>query len=254
MAIVSFIGAGPGDPELITLKAIKRIQDAGLILYAGSLVPETVFLPHTTLTKESIISSADLTLEETHHLMVQAIKKNKHVARIHTGDTAIYGAIYEQMARLDRDGIAYEVIPGISSAMAAAAALKAEFTVPDGTQTVMFTRIHGKTPVPEQEDLEKLAAHRPTMVIFLSAHKAEAVVEKLTMHYPETTPAAIAYRVGWPDQKIIQTTLQHIPACMADHGINKQALILVGDTFGKTKEIKARSVLYGKEKKVTSNA
>jgi precorrin-4/cobalt-precorrin-4 C11-methyltransferase len=216
-------------------------------------VPENVFLPHTTLTKERIINSADLTLEETHHFIVQAIKKDKNVARIHTGDPAIYGAIYEQMARLDHEGIAYEVIPGISSAMAAAAALKAEFTIPDGTQTVIFTRIHGKTSVPEQEDLEKLATHRSTLVIFLSAHKAVAVVEKLTMHYSETTPAAIAYRVGWPEEKMIRTTLQNIPSCMAEHRITKQALILVGEAFSEIKKIRARSVLYGKEKQRQSD-
>lgn len=254
MAIVSFIGAGPGDPELITLKAVKRIQAAGLILYAGSLVPQEVFLPHTALSKENVISSADLTLEETHQLMVRAIQTGNNVARIHTGDPAIYGAIYEQMAQLDHEGIAYEVIPGISSAMAAAAALNAEFTIPDGTQTVMFTRIHGKTPVPAREDLEKLAAHGSTMVIFLSAHKAETVVEKLTMHYPKNTPAVIAYRVGWPEEKIIRTDLQNVPSSMADHNITKQALILVGKAFGEKKEIKARSVLYGKEKRSQSDA
>lgn len=249
MAIVSFIGAGPGDPELITLKAVNRIKSAGLILYAGSLVPDSVFLTHTALGRNDIISSADLTLEETHQLMVQAVEKGKNVARIHTGDPAIYGAIHEQMVRLDAAGIDYEVIPGISSAMAAAAALKSEFTIPDGTQTVMFTRIHGKTPVPESEDLEKLAAHRSTMVIFLSAHKAGDVVEKLTRHFPAATPAAIAYRVGWPDEKLIRTTLDNIPAAMKQHGIARQALMLVGDTFCEEKKSRARSVLYGKEKR-----
>ncbi len=249
MAVVSFIGAGPGDPDLITVKAIKRIQDAGLILYAGSLVPENVFLPHTTLPKGCIVSSADLTLEETHGRMVQAVVEGKNVARIHTGDPAVYGAIYEQMARLDQDGIAYEVIPGISSAMAAAAAMKAEFTVPGGTQTVLFTRMHGETPVPGKEDLEKLAAHRATLVIFLSASKAGAVVGKLTVHYPKTTPAAIAYRVGWPEEKIIRTVLQDIPFRMAENGITRQALILVGEAFGEKRRPEVRSVLYGKEKR-----
>ncbi len=253
MAIVSFIGAGPGDPELITLKAVNRIKSAGIILYAGSLVPKSVFLPHTTLTEEYIISSADLTLEETHQLMVQTIRNGKNVARIHTGDPSIYGAIYEQMARLDQEGIDYEVIPGISSAMAAAAALKTEFTVPNGTQTVMFTRMHGKTPVPEREDLEQLAAHQATMVIFLSAHKADAVVEKLTKHYPEKTPAVVAYRVGWPDERIIRTTLEDISSCIRDHRISKQALIMVGESFSETKELNVRSVLYGKEKRGGAN-
>jgi len=253
MATVSFIGAGPGDPDLITLKAVKRIQSAALILYAGSLVPESVFLPHTNLPKEKIISSADLTLEDIHQLMVETIKKEKNVARLHTGDPSIYGAIYEQMSRLDQEGIEYEIIPGISSAMAAAAALKAEFTVPGNTQTVMFTRIDGKTPVPELEDLKLLATHKSTLVIFLSAHKVETVVKKLIMHLPDTTPAAIAYRVGWPDEKLIQTQLKNLADHMQAHKINQHALILVGEAFGDKKRINIRSVLYAKEKREQTN-
>ncbi len=249
MTIVSFIGAGPGDPELITLKAVNRIQKAGLIVYAGSLVPISAFLAHTTLGEESIISSAPLTLEETHSLMVTAIRAGKSVARIHTGDPSIYGAISEQMALLDKDGIDYEVVPGISSAMAAAAALKTEFTVPDGTQTVMFTRIHGKTPVPEQEDLAALATHGSTMVIFLSAHMADAVAEKLLRHYRADTPAAIAYRVGWPGEKILRTTLAELPDALRQYGIKNQALLMVGEAFQKTRAAGVRSVLYGKEKR-----
>ncbi|MFH2043567.1 MAG: precorrin-4 C(11)-methyltransferase [Pseudomonadota bacterium] len=248
MAIVSFIGAGPGDPELITLKAVKRIKSAGIIIYAGSLVPKSVFLPHTNLPEKNIISSADLTLEETHQLMVQAIEKGENVARIHTGDSSIYGAIYEQMALLDTQGIDYEVIPGISSAMAAAAALKTEFMIPDGTQTVMFTRSQGKTPVPELEDLELLATHQSTMVIFLSAHKADAVVEKLSKHYPVKTPAVIAYRIGWPDEMIIRTTIKDIASCISENRIHKQALIMVGEVFAEKKRLNTRSVLYGKDK------
>ena len=250
MAIVSFVGAGPGDPELITLKAVNRIKQAGLIVYAGSLVPQSVFLPYTHLEKEAIISSAPLTLEETHHLMVQAIQQGKNVARIHTGDPSIYGAISEQMALLEQDGIGFEVIPGISSAMAAAAALKTEFTVPEGTQTVMFTRIHGKTPVPEREDLAQLAAHQSTMIIFLSAHRATDVVEKLMQYYEAETPAAVAYRVGWPDEKILQTTLADLPHLLVEHGIKQQALLMVGEAFRGKRDARARSVLYGKEKRI----
>ena len=248
MPKVSFIGAGPGDPELITLKAVNRIKTAGLILYAGSLVPEAVFLPHTNLGKAAIISSAPLSLEQTHELIKTAVGEGKSVARIHTGDPSIYGAIAEQMVLLEADNISYEVIPGISSAMAAAAALKTEFTAPNGTQTVMFTRISGKTPVPEAEDLTALASHQSTLVIFLSAHKAVAVSEKLMQHYPKNTPAAIAFRVGWPDQAIFRTTVADIPTCMAEHGIKQQALILVGDVFAKDKKPGMRSVLYAKEK------
>ncbi|MBN1904208.1 MAG: precorrin-4 C(11)-methyltransferase [Deltaproteobacteria bacterium] len=249
MAIVSFIGAGPGDPELITLKAINRIRAAGLILYAGSLVPENVFMPYTGLTPENIISSADLTLEETHDLVVKAIEDGKNVARIHTGDPSMYGAISEQMALLDRDIIEYEVIPGVSSAMAAAAVLKTEFTFPDITQTAIFTRIHGKTPVPEKEDLAKLAKHQATMVIFLSTHRAKAVEEKLLDAYPANTPAVIAYRVGWPDQMIIHTTIEHISDQIKYYNLNRQALIMVGHVFDNKTRTSGRSVLYGKDKR-----
>jgi precorrin-4/cobalt-precorrin-4 C11-methyltransferase len=253
MPIVSFIGAGPGDPELITLKAIHRIKAAALIIYAGSLVPQNVFLPHTDLDQSKIINSADLTLEETHQLIVDTIKTNGNVARIHTGDPALYGAIYEQMTRLDEIDIDYEIIPGISSAMAAAAALKTEFTVPDGTQTAIFTRIHGKTPVPRQEDLEKLAEHQSTLVIFLSAHKVEEVTKKLSKHFPLDTPAAIAYRVGWPEQKIIRTNLKNMAANLKKNNITRQALLLVGSAFSEDRH-QARSVLYGRDKREQTDA
>lgn len=249
MSIVSFIGAGPGDPELITLKAINRIQEAGLIIYAGSLVPESVFMPYTNLSSENICSSADMTLEETHALIKKAITEGKNVARIHTGDPSMYGATSEQMALLDRDWIEYEVIPGISSAMAAAAALKTEFTFPDISQTAIFTRIHGKTPVPEREDLEELAKHQATMVIFLSTHRSEAVVEKLAKAYPANTPAVIAYRVGWPDQTIIHTTIEHIADQIKEYNLKRQALIMVGHVFNHKTKKSGRSVLYGTEKR-----
>ncbi len=252
MPIVSFIGAGPGDPELITLKAINRIRAAGLIIYAGSLVPENVFIPHATVTgPDNIINSADLTLEETHDLIVKAVRQGKNVARIHTGDPSMYGATSEQMALLDRDGIDYEVIPGISSAMAAAAVLKTEFTFPDVTQTAIFTRIHGKTPVPEKEDLERLAMHQATMVIFLSTHRSAAVEEKLKTAYPHNTPAVIAYRVGWPDQKIIHTTVDHICSSIQNNNLKSQALIMVGRVFDKNIKKTGRSILYGTDKRTS---
>jgi precorrin-4/cobalt-precorrin-4 C11-methyltransferase len=249
MAIVSFIGAGPGDPELITLKAINRIRAAGMIIYAGSLVPESLFMPYARVTHENIVSSADLTLEETHDLIVKAIYDGKNVARIHTGDPSMYGAISEQMALLDRDIIEYEVIPGVSSAMAAAAVLKTEFTFPDITQTAIFTRIHGETPVPEKEDLAELAKHQATMIIFLSTHRAKAVEEKLLDAYPADTPAVIAYRVGWPDQMIIHTTVEHIADQIREYNLNRQALIMVGHVFDLKTRRSGRSILYGKSKR-----
>lgn len=249
MAIVSFIGAGPGDPELITLKAINRIRTAGMIIYAGSLVPESLFMPYARVTQENIVSSADLTLEETHDLIVKAIEEGKNVARIHTGDPSMYGAISEQMALLDRDIIEYEVIPGISSAMAAAAVLKTEFTFPDITQTAIFTRIHGQTPVPEKEELSMLAKHQATMIIFLSTHRAEAVQERLLHAYTADTPAVIAYRVGWPDQMIIHTTIDHIAVQIKEYNLSRQALIMVGRVFDHKSRTTGRSILYGKSKR-----
>ena len=249
MVKVSFIGAGPGDPELITLKGVNRIKQAGLIIYAGSLVPDSVFMPHTNLSRDDIHSSADLTLEETHALIVKAVSEGKNVARVHTGDPSMYGATSEQMALLDKDGIEYEVVPGISSAMAAAAALKTEFTFPDVSQTAIFTRIHGQTPVPEKEDLAKLAEHQATMVIFLSTGRSEAVVEKLTKSYPADTPAVIAYRVGWPEQNLIHTTVEKISKKIKEYGLKRQALIMVGHVFDKKAKTTGRSILYGKDKR-----
>ena len=246
MAKVSFIGAGPGDPELLTLKAVARIRRAGLILYAGSLVPPEVFRPHTTLPEESIVDSAPLNLEETHARITRAITAGLNVARLHTGDPSIYGAINEQMNLLDRDGIAYEVIPGISSAMAAAAALRIEYTSPGVTQTVIFTRMAGKTPVPEEESLAALAAHKATMVVFLSAGMAGEVAKKLMRHYEPETPAAIVYRVGWPDEKSVLTTLNGLTAAVREAGISRQALIIVGKVVNRDALRDARSRLYDK--------
>jgi precorrin-4/cobalt-precorrin-4 C11-methyltransferase len=246
MSIVSFIGAGPGDPELLTLKAVARIRQAGLILYAGSLVPPEAFRPHTSLPEDKIINSAVLSLEETHGHIKAAIDRRENVARIHTGDPSLYGAINEQMTLLDADGIDYEVIPGISSAMAAAAALRIEYTSPGITQSVIFTRMAGKTPVPESERLADLASHQATMVIFLSAGKAKEVQTELLTHYPPETPVAIAYRVGWPEEACFRTTLDRLAALVEDKKITRQALIIVGKVVDRAALRDARSKLYDK--------
>ncbi len=246
MPIVSFIGSGPGDPKLLTLKAVERIREAGFILYAGSLVPQEAFRPHTRLPEERIVNSAPLTLEETHALIREAVGRGENVARLHTGDPSIYGAINEQMNLLDRDGINYEVIPGISSAMAAAAALKIEYTSPGITQSVIFTRMAGKTPVPEKENLASLASHQATMVIFLSAGKAAEVSRTLMRHYPPETPVAVAYRVGWPEETCYITTLRDLPGLVDRKGITRQALIIVGKVVDREALRDARSRLYDK--------
>lgn len=244
---VSFIGAGPGDPQLLTLKAVERIRQAGLILYAGSLIPPEVFYPHTSLPEDKIINTAPLTLEETHALITEAVARGENVARLHTGDPSIYGAINEQMNLLDRDGIDYEVIPGISSAMAAAAALRIEYTAPGITQSVIFTRMEGKTPVPESERLSSLASHQSTMVIFLSAGKAHEVARELMIHYPPETPVAVAYRVGWPEETFFSTTLQDLASLIQREGIKRQALIIVGKVVNRKALRDARSKLYDKD-------
>ncbi len=246
MPKVTFIGAGPGDPELITLKAVNCIKNAGLILYAGSLVPKEVVTAHSSLPDSRIINTAGLTVEETHGIMLKGIKRGEDVARLHTGDPSIYGAINEQMVFLDRDLIEYDVIPGISSAMAAAAALKTELTVPDSTQTIILTRMEGRTPVPESESLPSLAAHGASMVIFLTSHMVDKAVKQLLTHYPPDMPAAVVYRVGWPDCKVLRMKLLDLPSVMKKEGINRQALIMVGPSLVDKKDPLAKSKLYDK--------
>jgi len=227
---VYFIGAGPGDPELITIKGQRIVKEADVIIYAGSLVPKEVIDCH----KEGaeIYNSASMSLDEVIDVTVKAIKANKKVARVHTGDPAIYGAHREQMDMLDEYGIEYEVIPGVSSFLASAAALKKEFTLPTVSQTVICTRIEGRTPVPEKESLESLAKHRASMAIFLSVHMIDKVVETLATSYPMTTPVAV-----------VLGTLETIEQKVKEAGINKTAQILVGDFLGDEYE---KSKLYDK--------
>jgi len=246
MGKVSFIGAGPGDPELITIKAVKLIKKADIILYAGSLVPKEVITEYSDLEDDKIINTAGLTIEETHAIVKKGAEQGKNIARLHTGDPSIYGAINEQMSLLDRDGITYEVIPGISSAMAAAAALKTELTVPGSTQTIIFTRIEGRTPVPESEKLSSLAAHGASIIVFLSAHMVDKVTKELSTHYSPDTPAAIVYRVGWPDSKVLQMKLEEVPKVMKAEKIERQALIMVGPGLTKEKHLLEKSKLYDK--------
>lgn len=241
MEKVYFIGAGPGDPELITIKGQRIVKEADVIIYAGSLVPKQVIDCH----KEGaeIYNSASMSLEEVIAVMVKAIREGKKVARLHTGDPAIYGAHREQMDILDEYGVEYEVIPGVSSFLASAAAIKKEFTLPNVSQTVICTRIEGRTPVPERESLESLASHQASMAIFLSVHMIDRVVESLLKHYPKTTPVAIVLRATWEDQKIVLGTLETIEEKVREANINKTAQILVGNFLGKEYE---KSKLYDK--------
>jgi precorrin-4/cobalt-precorrin-4 C11-methyltransferase len=227
---VRFVGAGPGDPELITVKGMRCLQNAERVVYAGSLVPETLLAYCRKDVKA--FDSASLTLDQTHFLLKEGYESGERVVRLHTGDPTLYSAIREQIALLDRDNIAYEVVPGVSAAFAAAAAMHRELTIPEVSQTVILTRLAGRTPVPAREKLSGLASHLATMVIYLSVQRIEQVVAELKEHYPVQTPAAVAYRVGWPDQLLICGTLDNIAGKVRAAGIERQALILVGEAFG----------------------
>ncbi|QEK11815.1 precorrin-4 C(11)-methyltransferase [Crassaminicella thermophila] len=239
--MVYFIGAGPGDPDLITVKGKKIVEQADVIIYAGSLVNKQII---DCRKKDAIVyNSASMTLEEVIDTIEKAEKEGKLVARVHTGDPSIYGAIREQMDLLEEKGIDYKIIPGVSSFVGAAAAINKEFTLPGVTQTVILTRMEGRTPVPEKESLESLAKHRASMCIFLSVHMIDEVIKRLSTHYPMNTPIAVIQKATWDDQKIVLGTLQNIAQKVKIAGITKTAQILVGDFLGNEYEY---SKLYDK--------
>ena len=235
--MIYFIGAGPGAPDLITVRGMRLLQKADVVIYAGSLVnPELLDYcrPETT-----IYNSASMTLEETVAAMRDA-PEGATVVRLHTGDPCLYGAIAEQMRALDQLGLAYEVVPGVSSFCGAAAAIPAEYTPAEVSQTVIITRMAGRTPVPERENLRALAAHRATMTLFLSVSMLKNVcAELIAGGYPVDTPVAVVYKATWPEQEVVRGTLADI-AEKAAH-IQKTALILVGDFL---RESDKRSKLY----------
>jgi precorrin-4/cobalt-precorrin-4 C11-methyltransferase len=240
---IFFVGAGPGDPELITVKGRRLIAEADRIVYAGSLVPEVLF--EARKEEAEIFNSASLSLQETHSLLVEAHRRGDRVVRLHTGDPSLYGAIQEQMELLDREGIPYEVVPGVSAVFAAAAALRQELTLPEVSQTLILTRMEGRTPVPERERLQTLASHRATLAIYLSVQSIEKVVETLTLEYPSETPVVVAYRVGWPDEALVEGTLADIAERVHAAGVKRQAVILVGDVLGaRAGGLLSRSKLY----------
>jgi precorrin-4/cobalt-precorrin-4 C11-methyltransferase len=243
MSNVYFIGAGPGDPDLITVKARDIIARADLIIYAGSLVNPEVLKSRKP--GAEIHDSSSMALPEIVELMAGFVRRGKVVARVHTGDPSLYGAIAEQMEGLDKAGVGYEVVPGVSSAFAAAAALKCELTLPEVNQTVIFTRLEGRTGVPKEESLSSLAQHRATMVIFLSVKSIDKVVGELKSGYPGETPVAVVYKASWPEEKIIRGTLSDIAEKVKAAGIEKTALIFVGPAIDR-KAMRAYSKLYDK--------
>jgi len=230
MKKVYFIGAGPGDPELITLKGSRIIGEADVVIYTGSLVNPAVV--HGVKEGCAVYDSAGMTLEEITELIVDSASLGKVVARVHTGDPSLYGALYEQLALLRARGVPVEIVPGVSSFLAAAASLQREYTLPGISQTVILTRLKGRTSVPERERLKELAAHRASMVIFLSVQLVDTVVEELLCGYPQDTPAAVVQKASWPEEKILTGTLKDIASKVKEAGIERTALILVGDFLG----------------------
>ncbi len=238
--MIYFLGAGPGAKDLITVRGAKLLGEADIIIYAGSLVnPELLDYKKNGC---GVYDSSKMTLEEVLSVMVPAAKEGKTVVRLHTGDPCIYGAHREQMDALESMGLPYEVCPGVPSFCAAAAALKAEYTLPGVSQSVILTRMEGRTPVPEKERAESLAAHGSTMVFFLSAGDAERLSERLVSGgYAPETPAAIVYKASWRDEKVIRTTVSEMAGAAKENGVTKTALILIGDFLGNKYE---RSKLY----------
>ena len=240
---VFIVGAGPGDPELITVKGQKLLSEADVIIYAGSLV-NPALLDYAKAGCE-IHNSASMTLPQVINVIEDSVKQGKMVVRLHTGDPSIYGAIQEQMDALDKLGIEYKVVPGVSSFLATAAALKQEYTLPGISQTVIITRNEGRTPVPDREKLRSLAAHQATMCIFLSITMlADVVKELIAGGYKPETPIAIVQRASWPEEKIVRATLATICEEIADKGIDRTAMIVVSNCLAADYEL---SRLYAPE-------
>ncbi|MGL1932773.1 MAG: precorrin-4 C(11)-methyltransferase [Desulfotalea sp.] len=239
---VYFVGAGPGDPELITVKGQRLLKEADLVIYTGSLVPK----PLVTGLNAEIVNSASMNLDEVFALVNKSWLEGKKIVRLHTGDSAIFGAINEQIALLKSAGIPFKVIPGVSSALASAAALETQLTLPEVSQTVIFTRRAGRTPVPADEDLRLLASHGSSMMIFLSISMIDQVVEDLLQgKYTAKTPVAVVEKVSWPEERIIRGTLSDIAEKVKEAGITKTALIAVGDALS-GEAPKVLSKLYDK--------
>lgn len=240
---VHFVGAGPGDKELITLKGYNLLKNADVVIYAGSLVnPELL-----EYCKEGceIHNSAHMDLQEIIDVMKNGIQNNKCVVRLQTGDFSIYGSIREQVEDLNKLGIDYDCTPGVSSFLGAASSLGVEYTVPEISQSVIITRMEGRTPVPKKESIESFAAHQSSMVIFLSVQEIEKVVDKLIEGgYPENTPVSVIYKATWTDEKVVKGVLSDIAAKVRKNNINKTALIMVGRFLG---EEYNNSKLYDKD-------
>lgn len=238
--MVHFVGAGSGAPDLITVRGARLLSQADVVIYAGSLVNPALL--DGTKPGCEIHDSARMTLEQVMDVIRAAEAAGKTTVRLHTGDSSIYGAVREQFDQLEALGIDYDVCPGVSAFCGAAASLKTEYTLPDVSQTVIITRAPGRTPVPERESIRSLAAHRATMVLFLSTGLTELLQRELLVGgYPETTPAAVVYKATWPEERILRCTLGTLHKTVTANGLTKTALIIVGDCMGQQYQ---RSLLY----------
>lgn len=245
MEKIWIVGAGPGDPDLITVKGLHILQQADCILYTDSLVNDDLI--GKAKKDAEIIQTSGLHLEEIVSIMTERVKEGKMVARIHTGDPSMYGAIAEQIALLKKEGIGIEIIPGVSSVFASAARVQAELTIPELTQTLILTRAEGRTPVPEKEKLKDLASHHCTIALFLSATLTKKIMKELKeAGWHDDTPVAIVQRATWDDEKIVRTTLANLDTAMKENGIRKHAMILAGWALDPNlyEEDKYRSKLY----------
>jgi len=238
---IEIVGAGPGDPDLISVRGRKMLEKADLILYAGSLVPKALTDCHKA--GAVVRSSADMTLEEQCALMKEFYDKGKFIVRLHTGDPCIFGAIQEQMAFFDANGMSYHITPGISSFLAAAAELRSQFTIPERTQTIILTRGEGRTPMPEKEKLHLLARSQSTMCIFLSAAIVDDVQKELLQEYPEDTPVAACYHLTWPDQHIYRGVLKDLAKIVHDNNLTLTTMLVVGEAIDNRQGL---SALYDK--------
>ena len=241
--MVHFVGAGPGAPDLITVRGKELIEQADQIIYAGSLVNPALL---SWARKDcQIYDSSRMTLEEVLEAIREAEKAGKTTVRLHTGDSSLYGTIQEQIRPLREEGIAWDVTPGVSSFLAAAASLSASYTQPLVSQSVILTRMEGRTPMPEKEQIEAFASHQATMVLFLSTDRAEELSRRLIRGgYPADTPAAIVYKASWPEEKKIRCTVGTLGKAREELGEERTALILVGEALGEAKEGRSRSLLY----------
>lgn len=243
-AKVVFVGAGPGDPDLITVKGRRVLRNADVVIYAGSLVNPALL----NGLKATVYDSSGMNLDEIIGVMKKETDAGGLVARLHTGDTSLYSAISEQIERLRVLDIVFEVIPGVSSAMAGAAVLGQELTIPEISQTVILTRLEGRTPVPKDEALSELAKHKASMVIFLSTGMIDNVVKELETSYPGTTPVVVIEKATWPDQRIVRGTLDDIAEKVKEAGIKKTALIYVGESLrASAQSLGMESKLYDKD-------